>query len=127
MIQTGVWPVGTRRQAARNGCTARASHSEVRGDEWPSPAMIASGQSMDRGGTRRDPGPEETGTGRRPVSAPPVADWMHSPVHSVTPSTRTADAVALLRQHRIRHLPVMDGDRVVGVVTDRDLRGVESD
>jgi acetoin utilization protein AcuB len=61
------------------------------------------------------------------VSAPPVADWMHSPVHTVTPATRTGDALALLRQHRIRHLPVMDGDRVVGVVTDRDLRGVETD
>jgi acetoin utilization protein AcuB len=33
--------------------------------------------------------------------------------------------VSLLRAHGIRHLPVMEGDRVVGVVTDRDLRGAE--
>lgn len=56
-----------------------------------------------------------------------VASWMSSPVHTVAPATRAADAVALLRQHRIRHLPVMEGDRVVGVVTDRDLRGVAPD
>lgn len=52
---------------------------------------------------------------------------MSRPVHTVGPATTAADAVALLRRHRIRHLPVMEGDRVVGVVTDRDLRGVAPD
>jgi len=59
------------------------------------------------------------------MSAVHVASWMSSPVHTVTPATLAADAVALLRRHHIRHLPVTDGDRVVGVVTDRDLRGIE--
>ncbi len=59
------------------------------------------------------------------MSAVQVASWMSSPVHTVTPSTPATEAVALLRLHRIRHLPVMDVDRVAGVVTDRDLRGVE--
>lgn len=53
-----------------------------------------------------------------------VSDWMSRPVLTVTPRTAVAEAVAVLRAHRVRHLPVMDGDRVVGVVTDRDLRGV---
>jgi acetoin utilization protein AcuB len=53
-----------------------------------------------------------------------VSQWMSRPVHTVTPATTAGEAVALLRQHRIHHLPVMEGDRVVGVVTDRDLRGV---
>ncbi len=52
---------------------------------------------------------------------------MSSPVHTVGPGALAADAVALLRRYVIRHLPVTDGDRVVGVVTDRDLRGVASD
>lgn len=52
---------------------------------------------------------------------------MSSPVHTVTPATRAADAVLLLRRHRIRHLPVTEGDRVIGVVTDRDLRGAAPD
>jgi acetoin utilization protein AcuB len=54
----------------------------------------------------------------------PVATWMSSPVHTVAPGTLATDAVTLLRRFGIRHLPVMEGDRVVGVVTDRDLRGV---
>jgi acetoin utilization protein AcuB len=61
------------------------------------------------------------------MSAAPVADWMQRPVHTVTPVTSTAEAVALLREHRIRHLPVTDADRVVGVVTDRDLLGAPPD
>jgi acetoin utilization protein AcuB len=56
-----------------------------------------------------------------------VASWMSSPVYTVAPTTPAADAVALLRQHRMRHLPVMEGDRVVGVVTDRDLRGAAAE
>lgn len=52
---------------------------------------------------------------------------MSHPVHTITPATVAADAMALLRRYRIRHLPVMEGDRVVGVATDRDLRGVAPD
>jgi acetoin utilization protein AcuB len=58
------------------------------------------------------------------MNAAPVSAWMSSPVHTVDPGTRAGDAVALLRHHGIRHLPVLEGDRIVGVVTDRDLRGV---
>jgi acetoin utilization protein AcuB len=53
-----------------------------------------------------------------------VETWMSRPVHTVRPETTAGEAVALLRRHGIRHLPVVEGDRVVGVVTDRDLRGV---
>ena len=54
-----------------------------------------------------------------------VQAWMSSPVHTVTPLTTGAEAVALLRRHRIRHLPVVEEGRVIGVVTDRDLRGTD--
>jgi acetoin utilization protein AcuB len=57
----------------------------------------------------------------------PVVSWMSSPVHTVAPETLAADAVTLLRRHAIRHLPVLEGDQVVGVVTDRDLRGTAGD
>jgi acetoin utilization protein AcuB len=36
------------------------------------------------------------------------------------------DAVKLMQEHGIRHLPVMDGDDLTGVVTDRDLAMIES-
>jgi acetoin utilization protein AcuB len=61
------------------------------------------------------------------MTAAPVASWMSSPVHTVTPETLAADAVTLLRRHAIRHLPVREGAQVVGVVTDRDLRGQAGD
>lgn len=32
----------------------------------------------------------------------------------------------IMREHRIRHLPVLDGGRVVGIVSDRDLALVEA-
>lgn len=54
-----------------------------------------------------------------------VMSWMSAPVHTVTPPTEVREAAALMRQNRIRHLPVMEGDRVVGVVTDRDVRGAD--
>ena len=37
-----------------------------------------------------------------------------------------SDAVDLMEKHHIRHLPVMDGDALTGVVTDRDLAMIES-
>lgn len=36
------------------------------------------------------------------------------------------DAVKLMQEHGIRHLPVMDGDDLAGVVTDRDMSMIES-
>lgn len=61
----------------------------------------------------------------RGILYPPmqVSAWMSRPVHTVVPDTTAAEAMALLRREGFRHLPVMEGDRVVGVVTDRDLRG----
>ena len=39
------------------------------------------------------------------------------------PSTATvADALDMLNAHTIRHLPVVDGGKVVGILSDRDLR-----
>lgn len=43
-------------------------------------------------------------------------------VVTVTPTATVADALELIRNHNIRHLPVLDAGRVVGVATDRDLR-----
>jgi acetoin utilization protein AcuB len=37
-----------------------------------------------------------------------------------------ACAHGLLREHSIRHLPVLDGGKLVGMLTDRDLGLVES-
>lgn len=44
----------------------------------------------------------------------------HAPL-SVSPHTPVDEARALMQQHRIRHLPVLDNGRLVGMVSDRDI------
>jgi acetoin utilization protein AcuB len=51
-----------------------------------------------------------------------VADYMTSEPVSVTEDMTMKDAVELLRQHRIRHLPVVQGRVLVGIVSDSDIR-----
>ncbi len=50
-----------------------------------------------------------------------VADVMTPRPRSLAPSAALEEALALLAAERIRHVPVVDGGRVVGVVSDRDL------
>lgn len=51
-----------------------------------------------------------------------VRDVMRSPAVSITADTTLQDAYRTMRDHGIRHLPVLEGPTLVGVVTDRDLR-----
>lgn len=46
---------------------------------------------------------------------------MTSDVFTVTANTRTHDCIVLMSEKRIRHLPVMDGDRVLGMISVRDI------
>ncbi len=41
---------------------------------------------------------------------------------TITPDMRVREVIALTRQHRISGLPVLAGGKVVGIVTNRDLR-----
>jgi CBS domain-containing protein len=50
-----------------------------------------------------------------------VASIMTSNVQTVTPSTGTRACMALMREKKFRHLPVVDGERVLGMVSIRDL------
>lgn len=48
---------------------------------------------------------------------------MRHPVITLDADAPVRDAVALMRERGVRHLPVLDGDRrLIGIVTDRDLR-----
>jgi acetoin utilization protein AcuB len=51
-----------------------------------------------------------------------VRGRMTRDVVAVEPSTPLSEALERLRSHDIRHLPVLDGGRIAGVVTERDLR-----
>lgn len=50
-----------------------------------------------------------------------VADIMTRDVITVTPNTETHACMALMSQKKIRHLPVLDGAEVVGLISIRDL------
>ena len=51
-----------------------------------------------------------------------VGQWMTKNPVTVSPKETIVLARAILRQRGIRRLPVTEGDRLVGIVTDRDLR-----
>jgi len=51
----------------------------------------------------------------------PVRDIMTSPVIFVTPRQTVDDCMALMTAHHFRHLPVMENDRVAGVISLGDL------
>jgi CBS domain-containing protein len=52
-----------------------------------------------------------------------VRDVMTTGVHTVTPESRIPDCIALMHEKGIRHLPVVRGKEIVGVVSVHDLMG----
>jgi CBS domain-containing protein len=50
-----------------------------------------------------------------------VADIMSSPVIFVSPENSVGECMKIVTEHRIRHLPVMDGGRLAGVISIGDL------
>lgn len=51
-----------------------------------------------------------------------VDEVMHSPVVALSPEDSLDDAVAQCHDWRIRHLPVLRDEELVGIVSDRDIR-----
>jgi acetoin utilization protein AcuB len=47
---------------------------------------------------------------------------MTKTVVTLSPEASVAEALALCRERRIRHIPVLKEERLVGIVSDRDLR-----
>ncbi len=52
-----------------------------------------------------------------------LQDIMSTAVETVAPEASISEARSRMRTRRIRHLVVLDGREVVGVVSDRDLGG----
>ena len=50
-----------------------------------------------------------------------VRELMSSPVYFVSPDKTTDDCMALMTDQRVRHLPVLDGGKLVGIVSIGDV------
>ncbi len=51
-----------------------------------------------------------------------VADWMTRQVITVEPHESVLHAMHLMRDRGIKHLPVVHGGKLVGVISDRDIK-----
>jgi len=58
---------------------------------------------------------------RRTSQTTLARDIMSAPVVHVGPEKTSEDCIRLMGEHRIRHLPVMIGSRLVGMISMRDL------
>ncbi len=60
------------------------------------------------------------------MAQPTVADYAAPAPHSIRVDRTLADAHRVMRAQQIRHLPVLDGNKLVGVVSQRDLFFLET-
>jgi len=52
----------------------------------------------------------------------PVKDWMSKDLVTIDADTSIMKASKVMKQNRIQHLPVLSQGRLVGIVSDRDLK-----
>ncbi|MEM6730532.1 MAG: CBS domain-containing protein [Myxococcota bacterium] len=61
-----------------------------------------------------------------PKSKQPVERFMTATLHCIGIDQTLETAHVLMRKHQVRHLPVLEGGKLVGMVSERDLALVES-
>src|SRR3954471_8850501 len=57
---------------------------------------------------------------------PSIQKYMTTSPHTIGEDQPMTVAHRMMREHRIRHLPVLRGAKIVGLVSDRDLNMVET-
>jgi len=57
---------------------------------------------------------------------PSISKYMTTTPYTADRSLTLASASKLMREKGIRHLPVMEGDTLLGIITERDIRFAES-
>jgi CBS domain-containing protein len=79
-------------------------------DEGGSPVAMVTDRDLTVRAFAEDAGPAE-----------PVGQYASRPLISGEPAMALEEAAALMVQHRVRRLPVVDADRLVGIVTLDDI------
>jgi acetoin utilization protein AcuB len=57
---------------------------------------------------------------------PTIQKYMTKVPHSVGDEQTLAHASSLMKEHGIRHLPVLRGGKLLGILTDRDVHLIEA-
>ncbi len=57
----------------------------------------------------------------------PVSSIMEEDVITVTPKTQSLEAISLMREKKISCLPVVQDEKLVGIITERDFMGIARD
>ena len=57
---------------------------------------------------------------------PTIQHHMTAAPHSVGSEQTIAKAASMMSEYHIRHLPVLHGGRLLGILTDRDIKLIES-
>ncbi len=51
-----------------------------------------------------------------------VSKYMTQKLITATPGMSVKQAFLVMRTHRVRHIPVVEDEKLVGIISDRDLR-----
>ena len=57
---------------------------------------------------------------------PSIQKYMTTAPHSIGSDQTVATATLMMHEHRIRHLPVLRGGHLLGMLTDRDIKLIET-
>ncbi len=51
-----------------------------------------------------------------------VSDWMTKRVFTVDPEDYLSDVISLMKEKQIKHIPVVKGGKLKGIISDRDIK-----
>ncbi len=59
-------------------------------------------------------------------SIPAIEKYMTTSPHTIGADQPVIKAEKMMRDFKIRHLPVLDGGKIIGIISDRDVKFIES-
>ncbi len=60
------------------------------------------------------------------TAIPPISKYMTPSPHTARPSLTLDEAMKFMRQYQLRHLPILEGGQLIGILSERDIHLVES-
>lgn len=57
---------------------------------------------------------------------PPISKYMTKVPYTIASDKTIAEAKKIMRDHAIRHLPVIQNEKIVGIITDRDITFIQA-